>query len=128
MEQRLWRNPLEGAGETERVRVMTALGPTWVLVNRDSRKPIVDHDGRMVIGETSDGCLRVLERDGYEVVSGKKRWRNDDGVRCVSNMYTGELFIGGLRVRLPVKGPLFGHDLPLAKQSEIAELARGRHA
>lgn len=125
MEDRLWRNPLDGAGETERARMMTTMGPTWVLVNRDSRKPIVDHGGRMVISETSDGCLRVLERDGYEVVSGKRRWRNDHGVMCAANMYTGEMFVGGLRVRLPVKGPLFGHDLPVASHGDIAELARG---
>lgn len=88
-----------------------------VVVDRQTREPIKDRFGRIVSGTTSDGCFRVYDPDGYEVVSG---YVQHDDMRI--NMYTGEAFKNGHRVRRPDRGPLAGKVLGLV--SERASVRR----
>ena len=99
-------NPLEHV-KARRVEWRSPQGTHMILVDDDSGKPIRDHAGRFVMRETSDGLLMVVDRDGYEMVTGMTVHR--DGRKL--NRYTGEAFGPSGRVLLPVKGPRVGESL-----------------
>ena len=99
-------NPLEHTA-TRRVRWESPQGSHMILVEADGGKPIRDHAGRFVMRECSDGLLMVVDRDGYEMVTGMTVYR--DGRKL--NRYTGEGFGPGGRALMPVKGPRVGESL-----------------
>ena len=106
----LWASPYEGKEiEVEGTHINGLY--RQVVVDRQTREPIKDRFGRVVAGTTSDGCFRVYAVDGHEVVSG---YVTQGDMRI--NMYTGEAFKNGHRVRLPDRGPFAGKPLALANE------------
>tara|TARA_R110000824_G_scaffold54123_1_gene149498 strand:- start:1552 stop:1905 length:354 start_codon:yes stop_codon:yes gene_type:complete len=106
----LWNNPFKDK-EIETVGTYVNGQSRQVVVDRKTREPIRDRFGRVVSGTTSDGCFRVYAVDGHEVVSG---YVTQGDMRI--NMYTGEAFKNGHRVRLPDRGPFAGNPLALANE------------
>jgi hypothetical protein len=112
----LWASPYEGREIAIEATHINGLY-RQVAVDGQTREPIRDRFGRVVAGTTSDGCFRVYAVDGHEVVSG---YVQHDDMRI--NMYTGEAFKNGHRVRRPDRGPLAGQVLGLV--SERASVRR----
>ncbi len=112
----LWASPYQGR-EIETVGTYVHGLSRQVVVDRQTREPIRDRFGRIVAGTTSDGCFRVYTPSGHEVVSG---YVTQGDMRI--NMYTGEAFKNGHRVRRPDRGPLVGKVLGLV--SERASVRR----
>ena len=105
----LWKYPQDG----KRVDMEgTFYGGDYrpVMVNAKTRAPIKDRLGRIVSRVAEDGCLVVYDFSGHEVVSGWVR-----SGKLMINMYTGEAYRSGRRVRRPDKGPRAGLNLMIEK-------------
>ena len=118
----LWASPYEGREIAIEATHINGLY-RQVAVDGQTREPIRDRFGRVVSGTTSDGCFRVYTPHGNDVVSG---YVTQGEMRI--NMYTGEAFKNGHRVRRPDRGPLAGKVLGLvSERASVRKFERGNN-